>query len=131
MRCTARTVGVSGLVFLLAVACGGAPLRGSSPGDAPGAAGLRLVADTATLEQLAEVAVGSDARAAAEATGRLRRHGQPGLDALLALAEGRGAMAALGGGARPASLTETDVERFRTAIDRTARQRDAYSSGLY
>jgi hypothetical protein len=127
-----RTVGVSGLVLMLASACGGASLRGSTPARAqPFTGAARFVPSAATLEHLAEVAVGLDARAAAEATGRLRSHGQPGLDALLAVAKSRGVLAALGGGARPAHLSEADVERFRTAIDRTARQRDGYSSRLF
>ncbi len=72
-----------------------------------------------------------DAKAATEATAGLRRRGVAGLDALLALADRRGALAVLRGGRRPASLSEAELERFRTSIDRTAGQRDAYSSRLF
>lgn len=126
MRCIRRTVWCTGLLATVALGCGNAETRGGREAQAP----PQAQSSERTLAELVRVAVSADDRAAAEATAGLRAHGSKGLDALLGEAEQRGVLAALGGEPK-AAVDPDEIERFRRAIDRTARQRDAHASRLY
>src|SRR5262245_41570800 len=78
-------------------------------------------------EVLASIAVGADAAAAVEAASELRTLGPEGLEVLMRLnAE---AIANHRNGIKPSDTAAWT--RIAGALDKVARQRDAWSSGLY